>query len=209
MIPAMPRLTQRLLRNAPIGKVAFELFLVFVAVTSALVANAWWQARAAAAAGRSALVALAAEIRTNCTEVETRIDHHRGIVAKGQELLAALAKSGDAPRDARALRTALTGGKGMRTPVLSRAAWDSALAAALLVEVPLAKTQRIASVYELQRKLDRVIDQTIINLTQSASFDFDRPGPMLTAQMITASMIVELEVEYVATGKACLEALGG
>jgi hypothetical protein len=213
MIPPMPRFTQRLswgpIGRVPVGKVAFELFSVFLAVTGALVANAWWQGRQAAAAGRTALVALAAEIRTNSHEVEARVDHHRSIVGKAQELLASMAKGGEAPRDVMALRTALTGGKGMRTPVLSRAAWDSAVAAGLLAEVPLASTQRIAGVYELQRKLDRVIDQTIVNLTVATSFDFERPGPMLTAQMVTASMIVELEVDYVASCQACLELLGG
>jgi len=195
------------LERASFRKLAFELFLVFVAVSAALFANAWWQGRQAAAAGRTALAAFASEIRANREQIAARIDHHRDIVGNSQGLLADLQRGVEVPRDIAALRDRLTNHGGMRTPILSSAAWSTALASGVAAEIPYETLQRIASAYEVQRKLEFVLDNLIGSFTSPSYFDPDNISSTVTSFMVTFSMIVELEVDQLRNYDGCLELL--
>ena len=191
------------------GKVLFELFLVFVAVVAALYASAWWEGRKAKAGGRAALVAFADEMRSNKGWITERLDHHLAIARNARALLQEIAAGQQPPRDVDALRTRLTDGKGMRTPQLSRAAWDTAIAANVVGAIPFAIMRRIALAYEIQRRLDALLDSLIDQFAAPSYYDASRMEATVTAFMVTFGMIHELETQQVAAYDDCLTMLGG
>ena len=200
---------RRPLERVPLGKLAFELFLVFVAVSAALFANAWWQERQVAGRGQAAIAAFAAEMRRNQAQITERIDHHREVAANAKELLRELAAGATLPADVDQLRNRLTAGKGMRTPLLSRAAWDSALIAGAAAEIPFATVLQVAEVYEVQRRLDGVLGGLIANFTSPTYFEAGHMSATVTAFAVTFSMIVELETDQLAGYERCLATLAG
>lgn len=204
----MPPSLFRSVARLPAGKLVFELFLVFVTVLAALFANAAWQDRRDRAAGRGALLAFAAEMRTNKDEIDARLDHHRVIVANTKAFLRELDGGAAPPPEIFALRDRLTAGKGLRTPLLSRAAWDTSLIAGACTQIPLATMLRIGRVYEVQRRLEAVLDQLIASFASPTFFDTQRATATATAFMVTFSMIVELELTQTAAYEHCLAELG-
>ncbi|MFN7670563.1 MAG: hypothetical protein ACK5S5_08965 [Planctomycetota bacterium] len=203
----LPRMRHRVRQT--LGKVVFELGLVFVAVLAALFANAWWEDRKAAAAGRAALAAFASEMRNNGGSVRERIDHHRAIVGNAQAILAEIAAGKEAPRDLPAVRERLTDGKGMRVPLLSRAAWDTALAADAVATVPFAVIQHTGRVYEAQRRLEGLLASLIEQMTSAVYHERTGVEATLTAFLVTFSMIVEIEAELLTAYEEWLRAHHG
>jgi hypothetical protein len=207
--PGMSTSWRPSLARVPFGRLAFELFLVFVAVFGALFANARWQESRERAAGRAALTAFATEMRGNLEQIEARLPHHREVIASTETFLKELANGAEPPRELTAIRERLTGNRGMRTPILARAAWDTSLATGACGQIPLATMLRIGGVYELQRKLEVVLDQLLVNVTSPAFFEVERARATATGFQVTFAMIVELEVNQVAAYQQCLAMITG
>ena len=93
------------------------------------------------------------------------------------------------------MRERLTDGKGMRTPVLSRAAWDTAIAAGAVAEVPFAKVLDTGRVYELQRRFDGLLANLLAQLTAVAAHDRASASAPIAAFLTNFAMIVEVETE--------------
>jgi cell division protein FtsB len=190
----MMRVMSRLpFSRASVGRLAFELFLVFVAVFAALFANAYWQNRRDRAAAHTALQAFAMEMQRNRTEISNRIGHHGTVVTNARELLAAIARGEQPVPDVDQLRNKLTEGKGFGLPLLSRAAWDTALATQVLGHLPLATVQRLAGVYEQQKRLEALLERTIATFQSPVLYDAQRAHAAATSFLVTFGMLVELE----------------
>lgn len=186
-------MTDRRPWRAITGKLLFELFLVFAAVMAALLTNAWWQERRDRAAARAALTAFAAEMAANRTQIADRIEHHRMVAANAQELVAAIGRGEVPSPDVGVLRDRLTKGKGFGLPSLSRAAWDTALSAGVFGHLPLATVQRLASVYEEQKRLEVLLDRIIASWLMPELYDVRSALPSATSFLVTFGMLVELE----------------
>lgn len=187
-------LRRRLLSgNLPIGRLLFELFLIFVAVAGALFANAWWQDRMEIRDARAAVQGIHEEFSANRAQIAERIDHHRRVVQNAQGLVADIAVGKAPPRSIQEIRERLTDGQGLRTAMLSRAAFDGALLSGSLRSLPAAELRPIAQVYEVQRRLDALIDALIVNFVNPAYYLPERLPSTAVSLVVTFEMMVEME----------------
>lgn len=176
-----------------LGKLLFELVLVFVAVIAALLTNAWWQDRRDHAAAQAALTAFTAEMQSNRREIADRVKHHEQVLANAQKLMAEIQRGELPPPDIDTLRGRLTDGKGFGLPLVSRAAWDTALATGVVGHLPLPTVQMLASVYESQKRLESLLDRIIASWIEPDLYDTRAAVPAATAFLVTFGMLVELE----------------
>ena len=181
------------LARVPLGLVVFELFLVFVALAGALLANGWWQARSEALAARGALEGIRSEMRANREQIEQRIEKHQAVAAAAEGLLAELAAGQPPPASIHALRERLIGGRGLATPLLSRAAWEGSLASGQLRSIPVQELQAVAAVYELQHRVEKLVDSLMEQFVKPEYYRSDRLPEAATALLVASQILVELE----------------
>ncbi|MCU0866510.1 MAG: hypothetical protein MUC36_22220 [Planctomycetes bacterium] len=176
-----------------LGKLAFELSMVFIAVIAALLTNAWWQERRDRSAAGAALTAFVAEMQSNRKEIAGRVEHHVLVVTNAKTLTAEILRGDLPPADIDALRGRLTQGKGFNLPLVSRAAWDTALATGVVGHLPLPTVQMLASVYESQKRLESLLDRIIASWLSPDLYDVRAAAPAATSFLVTFGLLVELE----------------
>lgn len=86
---------------------------------------------------------------------------------------------------------------------------DTALAANAIAAVPFAVNQHTGRVYEVQRRLDGLLDSLIEQMTSAAYHERTGIEATLTAFLVTFSMIVEVEAEMLTEYEAWLRARHG
>ena len=190
-----------------LGKLAFELVMVFVAVIAALLTNAWWQERRDQHAARASLTAFLGEMQANRREIAGRVKHHESVVANAQKLMAEIQRGELPPLDIDALRGRLTEGKGFGLPLVSRAAWDTALATGVVGHLPLPTVKMLASVYESQKRLESLLDRIIASWLSPDLYDTRAAAPAATSFLVTFGLLVELENDQLQGYDQAAEAL--
>jgi len=176
-----------------LGKLAFELVMVFVAVIAALLTNAWWQEWRDQHAARASLTAFTSEMQANRREIADRVKHHESVVANAKKLMAEIQRGELPPLDIDTLRGRLTDGKGFGLPLVSRAAWDTALATGVVGHLPLPTVQMLASVYESQKRLESLLDRIIASWLTPDLYDVQAAAPAATTFLVMFGLLVELE----------------
>jgi hypothetical protein len=183
--------------RASLGKLTFELVMVFVAVIAALLTNAWWQERRDQQAARASLTAFAAEMQANRREIADRVKHHELVVENAKKLMAEIQRGELPPLDIETLRGRLTDGKGFGLPLVSRAAWDTALATGVVGHLPLPTVKMLAQVYESQKRLESLLDRIIASWLTPDLYDTRAAAPAATSFLVTFGMLVELEQDQI------------
>lgn len=175
-----------------LGRFLFELVLVFLTVTSALIANDWWQGRTARRA--------AVEVLEMCREETQRnLRNLRAVMARQRELLqrttAFLKKSHDARIESvEELRDVFTGGQGLAQPRLETTGWRTAQNTDALRHLPRTTVRWLSAIYDLVERVSSFANRFL----ERVFLDPDLLDPALavrSGRMFAVYLSVLLELE--------------
>lgn len=158
-------------------------------------------------AASAALTAFVAEMQSNRKEIAGRVEHHVLVVTNAKTLTAEIQRGELPPVDIDTLRGRLTQGKGFSLPLVSRAAWNTALATGVVGHLPLPTVQMLASVYESQKRLESLLDRIIASWLTPALYDARAAAPAATSFLVTFGLLVELENDQLQVYDQAAEAL--
>lgn len=140
----------------PWGIVALEVFSVTLSVLAALAISDWQRARAERRSTREAVAGILVEVRANRAQVERRVGYYR-------EMAGAL--RGLADRGVRRIEhheELPAGWRGLAPPLLTAAAYDTAIAMQTFSHLDFEVARGIAFVYSFQRLYMSVWEQRLM-----------------------------------------------
>ena len=184
-------------KGVSIGHLLMETAMIVFSVLLALSLESWREHRKQQALAHEALVNVRAELAHNIAAITAQLPRQRQVA---EDLQAAL-------RDLAAKQQPLPAQAPLNPPLLTAAAWQAAMTTQAVSHMDFRTVQKLASVYETQKWMDRIEDGWLRFVTAPHGGNPEAERQWLRSMQFVVLVYIETEQSLAAKAQQAISAL--